>query len=306
MKRSIIFIHILILTITAAMAQTVIITDDPDYTTGEASAVLDIKSDSGGLLPPRMTMAARDAIQEPATGLLVYQIDGEAGLYYNAGTPADPNWLVLTSVGEATGDPVATGSVWDVDGNHYPTVRIGQTWWMAENLRVTHYQDGQPVPGGASAAGWIATETGSRAVYDHIRSNAAMFGMLYNGYVLNNPAGICPAGWEVPGTTHWQDLADYLGGNALAGSAMKALLHWDNLPAPVDNSSGFSALPGGQRSGLSGAFEGLRRVTGWWSYDGVHEPQPVAAMLDDQDNNLLLSPLDANYGLSLRCVKNGQ
>ncbi|OSZ78344.1 hypothetical protein CAP35_08800 [Chitinophagaceae bacterium IBVUCB1] len=67
-------------------AQTVIVTDDAGYTSGNASSVLDIKSTSKGILVPRMTQSQRTAISSPATGLMVYQTDGTAGFYYYDGS----------------------------------------------------------------------------------------------------------------------------------------------------------------------------------------------------------------------------
>src|SRR5688500_18360738 len=62
------------------------------------SAMLDVKSTTGGLLAPRMTSAQRIAIASPATGLIVYQTDGTTGLYMNNGTPTSPIWaFVFTS-----------------------------------------------------------------------------------------------------------------------------------------------------------------------------------------------------------------
>ena len=48
-----------------------------------------------GFLIPRMTDSQRMAIHAPATGLLVYQVDGTAGFYFNSGTPAAANWVLL-------------------------------------------------------------------------------------------------------------------------------------------------------------------------------------------------------------------
>ncbi len=58
----------------------------------DTSAILDLVSTSKGLLVPRMTAAQRAAIALPATGLVVYQTDGTAGLYYNAGSSVSPSW----------------------------------------------------------------------------------------------------------------------------------------------------------------------------------------------------------------------
>ena len=61
------------------------------------SAAVDIAATDKGLLIPQMTAAQRTAITNPATGLLVIQTDGASGFYYNAGTPAAPNWLNLSA-----------------------------------------------------------------------------------------------------------------------------------------------------------------------------------------------------------------
>lgn len=66
-------------------------------TTPNSSAVVDISATDKGLLIPQMTAAQRTAIANPATGLLVIQTDEPAGFYYNAGTPAAPNWLNLSA-----------------------------------------------------------------------------------------------------------------------------------------------------------------------------------------------------------------
>jgi hypothetical protein len=61
----------------------------------DPSAMLDVQSTQRGMLVPRMTMQQRNLIQSPATSLLIYQVDNTPGFYFNAGTPATPNWLSL-------------------------------------------------------------------------------------------------------------------------------------------------------------------------------------------------------------------
>jgi hypothetical protein len=65
--------------------------------TADPSAMLDISSTTQGVLIPRMIASQRTAITSPASGLLVFQTDGTPGFYYNAGTPASPNWIVLSA-----------------------------------------------------------------------------------------------------------------------------------------------------------------------------------------------------------------
>jgi hypothetical protein len=101
---------------TPGFAQTVVVTDNPAYVTGQASSVLDVWSVSKGFLAPRMTAAQRAAISSPTEGLLVYQTDGVKGFYYYTNS-------VWTSL-------AASGASWSLTGNSgtsYPTNFLGTT-----------------------------------------------------------------------------------------------------------------------------------------------------------------------------------
>lgn len=77
-------------------AQTVVITDDATYTSGQSSSVLDVKSTTKGMLVPRVTQAQRIAISSPSDGLLVYQTDQTTkGFYYYNATSS--SWTQITS-----------------------------------------------------------------------------------------------------------------------------------------------------------------------------------------------------------------
>lgn len=51
---------------------------------------------------------------------------------------------------------IQEGNVTDIDGNVYNTIKIGNQIWMAENLVVTHYRNGDPIPNVTSASEWSA------------------------------------------------------------------------------------------------------------------------------------------------------
>jgi uncharacterized protein (TIGR02145 family) len=67
-----------------------------DNSVPDNSAMLDVKSTTKGILVPRMTAAERNAIANPAAGLLVFCTDNNQ-FYSNKGTPAVPNWLMMSS-----------------------------------------------------------------------------------------------------------------------------------------------------------------------------------------------------------------
>lgn len=109
------FLSIVFFTVSITVfSQTVIVTDDAAYTTGEASSVLDIKSTVKGLLAPRMTLAQRVAVVSPAEGLLVYQTDGIKGFYYYTNSA----WTTVAS---------GTNTQWTTSGSdiYYNTGHIG-------------------------------------------------------------------------------------------------------------------------------------------------------------------------------------
>jgi hypothetical protein len=62
---------------------------------------------------------------------------------------------------------VNTETVTDIDGNIYPTVIIGNQLWMAENLRVFHYNNGDEIVTGLSDSQWETTINGAYVIYPH-------------------------------------------------------------------------------------------------------------------------------------------
>jgi hypothetical protein len=104
--RKLFFLLVFLSFCSQVFSQTVVITDDATYTTGNASSVLDVKSVLKGFLAPRMTQAQRIAIATPADGLLVYQTDATKGFYYYNGTTTA--WVLLTA---------SAGTNWSLAGN---------------------------------------------------------------------------------------------------------------------------------------------------------------------------------------------
>ncbi len=127
--------------------------------------------------------------------------------------------------------------VTDIDGNEYITVIIGDQEWMAENLRVSKYNNGDNIPTGLSDDDWRNTTEGAYVIYDHNASNTdginspeemvAAYGKLYNWYAATEPKGLCPEGWSVPSHDDWTHLEQYIC-NALGNSDCETHFPYDN------------------------------------------------------------------------------
>ena len=101
-------------------------------------------------------------------------------------------------------------NVKDIDGNSYKTVKIGNQIWMAENLKVTRYRNGDQIPTGYGGSEWRELKTGAFAVYDDNPLNAMEHGNLYNWYAVVDERNISPKGWHVASFDEWNELIDFL------------------------------------------------------------------------------------------------
>ena len=91
MKKRIHFLVCLLLFSIAGMGQNMSV--NKDGAAPDPSAMLDVSDTASGVLVPRMTMAQRNLITNPATGLLIFQTNSDSGFYFNQGTPSVPVWL---------------------------------------------------------------------------------------------------------------------------------------------------------------------------------------------------------------------
>ncbi len=175
-------------------------------------------------------------------------------------------------------DTLPYGSVTDIEGNQYKTVQIGTQVWMAENLKVKKYRNGEEIPNLTENAKWIAQSGGAYCdYYSPLMSD--VFGRLYNWEALNSEKGLCPAGWHIPSDDEWKTLEMHLGlsqqevdKTGERGTDQGAQLKQPGFEFWTNNEFGnrgenklrFTALPAGFRD-KNGDFKGYSATTGWWS-----------------------------------------
>ncbi len=190
---------------------------------------------------------------------------------------------------------IETGTVTDVDGNDYKTVKIGNQWWMAENLRVQHDPQGNAIQ------------------YYHVNNDAGLdseYGLLYTGTVATlgstdeSVQGIAPDGWHIPSMAEWQQLFSAVGGQNSAGIALKELgaAHW-RTPNNGTDQFEFCALPSGGAIVPGGQPHGYPFAVHFWSTTGNTTNADMPSIMNDTEDVYILNESRAQNALAVRCVK---
>ncbi len=235
--------------------------------------------------------------------------------------PANPN-----------GINIAGPNVTDIDGNTYQSVTNCGLTFTKQNLNVSKYTDGTPIPQVTDPTQWANLTTGAWCYYNNDPANGAIYGKLYNWYAVAgiydaasaaNPAlrkKLAPTGWRVPTDAEWSNLINCLdpnadGGNTLpnvAGGKMKSIGTqqagtglWQNPNIAATNESGFTGLPAGFRDG-NGAFNGIGNVGFWWSSSENLTSNAWYAWyrsLYFNDGNAFRVSSLKYYGFSVRCLR---
>ena len=136
----------------------------------------------------------------------------------------------------------------DRDGKTYKTVKIGEQWWMAENL---NYETDSLRP---SARSVCHPDPDTCAKYGRLYFWNIAMDTLNTGcgkYVTCKPSepvqGVCPKGWHIPSELEMIVLLNNVGGEKI--NAAQNLRASDSWTSPVKCSSidpyGFSALAAG-------------------------------------------------------------
>ena len=208
-----------------------------------------------------------------------------------------------------------SGIMTDIDGNIYKTVKIGNQWWMAEDLKVTHYCNGDTIPSETDSLIWVGLTSGSYCNYNNDVTNVDTYGILYNWYAVNDSRKIAPEGWHVPTDDEWKQLEMYLGmsqaqadsiyrrGTDEGGKLKEAgYTHWHSPNTGANNSSGFTALPGGFRNS-TGIFIGMGLGASFWSSTASGGDYAWLHDLFHASSQVGRFNVKKQSGLSVRCVR---
>jgi uncharacterized protein (TIGR02145 family) len=206
------------------------------------------------------------------------------------------------------------GTVADVDGNVYRTVKIGNQWWMAENLRTTHYNNDAPITLEEDSDIWSGLDTPAYCWYfNDPDTYSSICGAIYNWYA-GNTGILCPTGWHIPSDQEYKTLEMYLGMTQEeaddpywrsfdVGTKMKAVTGW-SLGGNGTNSSGFSGNPGGYRYWEDGEFYGQGTIGSWMTSSEYIDNSVFYRNLNSNFTGVWRNTISKSAGKSVRCVRN--
>jgi uncharacterized protein (TIGR02145 family) len=207
----------------------------------------------------------------------------------------------------------------DADGNQYTTVVIGSQTWLAQNLRTTKFQNGDPIPSVTDDTQWNSLSTPAQCTYNNTTSvdSITQNGRLYNWYAVSDSRNIAPTGWHVATDEDWTVLTNYVDANyGISLNSAKALASnqgWVTFPMEgtvgsnlnQNNSTGFNATPCGVRymDGAEGST-GTGFFCKWWAVSGFGGESVLDREMYFYHNSIVTRTVNTlQSGLSVRCVK---
>ena len=198
------------------------------------------------------------------------------------------------------------------DGQTYKTVTIGTQTWMAENL---NYADSVMTPS-LNGRSWC---------YDNNADSCAKYGRLYTwaaaidsvalqnqdnnlicGYgrfckSLLKKQGLCPDSWHLPDTTEWKMLFEAVGGQGVAGRALKTQSSWSDNSGGTNN-YGFSALPSGYYREYDG-FSYVNHLSNFWTATEGTSYTSYYISLESVGDAANRYDISKGNAFSVRCLK---
>lgn len=194
--------------------------------------------------------------------------------------------------------------VFDVDSNAYNTVKIGNQVWLKENLKVTRYNNGDTI----YTCGNLYLQEDQvykyQWVYNDNEVNVAVYGRLYTWYAVTDPRGVCPVGWHIATEQEWEQLKKNYTKDAALPLMDNSGKYWEPVKnIKPNNSTGFTALPAGQRT-YSYYFDELNKMGHWWTSTTLNDEYANRISIRYSDKFLVFHSSHKNTGLSVRCIKN--
>jgi uncharacterized protein (TIGR02145 family) len=197
---------------------------------------------------------------------------------------------------------VVTKSIEDSKQKEIKSVKVGRQIWMAENLNVDQFRNGDEIFELNENEDWNKSTQAAHCNYENSNSKMKKYGKLYNWYAISDERGLCPTGWRIPTDDDWTILSLSLGGEQISGGKLKSIENWESPNQDATNQVGFNGTPGGYRSDF-GVFGYEGQLSIYWTLSEFGSNTAWYREL-----SYLYPILKRDYGLkqngySVRCIK---
>jgi uncharacterized protein (TIGR02145 family) len=231
-------------------------------------------------------------------------------------SPGDTYYIYGFRIARCEGLSKISGTMTDQDGNVYATIKIGNQWWMAENLKVTHYRNGDAIPNVTDDTEWGNLTSGAYCAYNNDNNNIKTYGLLYNWYSIDDNRNIAPEGWHVPTDEEWKQLEQYLGMSQTDADAIgyrgtdeggklkiTGTTYWYNPNTGATNETGFTGLGSGYRD-YNGSYVDEKIHGVWWTTDEYDESTAYHRTLNyEHSQSYRNNNFNKRAGVSVRLIK---
>ena len=204
--------------------------------------------------------------------------------------------------------PTATATM-PVNVTPLPNISIGNQIWQSQNLDVTTYKNGDPIPQITNLSEWKAARSGAWCYYNFDAANGNTYGKIYNQYAVDDPRGLAPQGWRIPTSNDFYTLRDLLGGKSYAGQKMKSTTLWKTSTTPGaagTNESKWNGLPGGRMTlGTNPAIDAESYF--WTSTDSTFDSKKSRNSIFlyyGTGEMYVQTDTSMNMGNYVRCIRN--
>lgn len=203
------------------------------------------------------------------------------------------------------------GVALDQAGNEFKTIQIENDLWMAENLNVSTFNNGEKILRADNMEEWqrlLDKEKPAWCYYNFDSTNYAKYGKIYNGHVVTNKGGVAPKGWKIPNDDDWEfhlighfkQTKKLTWDNGTIGwnvaPQLKHATEWEKN-TDVTICSGFDALPCGSL-GYDGPF-GVSELVFFWA----DTPNVIYKLFRNSPNFERWPWASASEGHFIRCIK---
>ena len=189
-------------------------------------------------------------------------------------------------------------------GVEYNLLPIGDQCWFRENLKTSHFRNGDEINEVTGACSWQSQIGPARKAYNNDHAIAETHGFLYNWETISDERGLCPEGFRIPSKGEFEGLTSNFGDASISGGALKSLGTWSAPNNGATNTSTFSALASGTQIPICNSpSSGLGQKSHFWTSSNFNSSLCWSFELDYFSPESEFVPVSFGSGMSVRCIK---